>query len=138
MFKTLAQAATYPRVLTGDFNTPQAELVDGTVVTWAQRLGPDGRPHERKTIRGGPASRWDAAERNVLTGLGAWGFKDAFRSVHGYGQGTKSWKYHGKLHRRFDHVLIAGGLKIKSAEYLLEPVHAGLSDHCPLEVMFEA
>jgi exonuclease III len=137
VFKALAQTAPSPRVLTGDFNTPQAELKDGTVVTWAQRLGSDGRPRDRKSIRGGPASRWDDAERNVLTGLGTWGIKDAFRSVHGYGQDAKSWVYRGRLHRRFDHVLASEELKIQSAEYLVEPVNTGLSDHSPLEVVFE-
>jgi endonuclease/exonuclease/phosphatase family metal-dependent hydrolase len=58
--------------------------------------------------------------------------------VHGYGRDTKSWKYRGQFHRRFDHVLASEELKIQSAEYLVEPVNAGLSDHCPLEVVFEA
>jgi exonuclease III len=141
VFTAVARTAPISRILTGDFNTPQAEFEDGTVVTWAQRLSTDGHPRERRIIRGGPASRWDAAERNVLTGLGSFGIKDAFRSLHGYRHGGTSWVFRthrGEVHRRFDHVLASEDLLVRSAEYLAEPVSARLSDHRPLEVVFGA
>jgi len=141
VFKAVARTAPIPRVLTGDFNTPQAELKDGTVVTWAQRLGTDGHPRERRTIRGGSASRWDAAERNILMGLGIFGFRDVYRSLHGYRHGGASWVFRtqrGEVHRRFDHVLASEDLLVRSAEYLAEPVSARLSDHRPLEVVLGA
>lgn len=58
----LARASTVPRVLCGDFNTPQAELPDGTLVTFGQ---------SRRRGGGWNTSipRQDAAERSVLRGL---------------------------------------------------------------------
>lgn len=141
VFGALARPAAKPRILTGDFNTPQAELEDGTVITWAQRINADGRPRKRGRIRGGPASRWDAAERNVLRGLGVFGFRDVYRFLHGYQRVGTSWilcNRCGEFRRRFDHVLATEDLKVLSAEYLAEPVDAKLSDHCPLEVVFGA
>ena len=117
------------------------KLADGTVVTWAQRLGTDGHPRVRRIIRGGPAARWDAAERNILRGLGSFGFRDAYRSLHGYRREGVSWilrNRRGEFSRRFDHVLASESLSVQSAEYLKEPVAAGLSDHRPLEVVLWA
>ena len=42
VYSGLAKKSTTPRILTGDFNTPQAELPSGEVVTWAQKISSDG------------------------------------------------------------------------------------------------
>jgi exonuclease III len=42
VFRHLARPATIPRVLCGDFNTPQEQTEDGRVLTWAQRRGSNG------------------------------------------------------------------------------------------------
>lgn len=36
IYQRLAVVSPLPRILCGDFNTPQAELADGTVLTWGQ------------------------------------------------------------------------------------------------------
>lgn len=69
------------RIVTGDFNTPREELPSGEIVTWGQRKAADGTWKVRRGME-----RWDAAERHVLTGLGAGFLRDAFRSLHGYGR----------------------------------------------------
>jgi endonuclease/exonuclease/phosphatase family metal-dependent hydrolase len=90
VYRCLARTGVRPRVLCGDFNTPQWELSSGEVVTWAQRLDASSVVRSMRRKRGGSASRWDAAERNILTGLAAFGFRDAFRSLHGYTVDTGS------------------------------------------------
>jgi hypothetical protein len=40
--RTLARPSSDTRVLCGDFNSPQTELPTGEVVTWGQRIRPDG------------------------------------------------------------------------------------------------
>jgi len=61
MFEALARRLgnpfTTPRVLCGDFNSPKSERSDGTVEFWGDR--------HPEPVR----SRWQAAERSVITGL---------------------------------------------------------------------
>jgi hypothetical protein len=67
----MGKPATTPhRILCGDFNTPQRESADGEVETWAGH-----HPQWRQ--------RWDAAERQVLTGLAAYDLPDVFHQVNG-------------------------------------------------------
>jgi exonuclease III len=127
-----------PKILCGDFNSPRAELPDGTVVTWGQRFGKDGRPVLRRSIRGQPGARWDAAERAVLCGLGEYGLRDGFRELHGYGIEAASWIPRGASPgRRFDHVFASRPLPVRACRYHAEPRLAGLSDHCPIEADFD-
>jgi endonuclease/exonuclease/phosphatase family metal-dependent hydrolase len=43
IYQRLARQHNRPRILCGDFNTPQAELSDGTVITWAWRIAQSGK-----------------------------------------------------------------------------------------------
>lgn len=45
----VAEPLSITRVLCGDFNLPQAEMLDGRIVTWAERVieGADPRLRER-------------------------------------------------------------------------------------------
>ena len=80
IYERLGRRCSAHRILCGDFNTPQAEFEDGSVMTWAQEERPDGTI----TLVGRRAERWDRGERNVLTGLTAHDLTDVFRLLHGY------------------------------------------------------
>ena len=43
IFARLACTSTTPRILCGDFNSPQAEGPGGEIITWGQDEGRDGR-----------------------------------------------------------------------------------------------
>lgn len=140
LFKHLARPADRPRFLCGDFNTPQAERANGTVITWGQRMSDSGAVQIKRRIRGGPRERWDAAERSILTGLAAHDLTDVFRRLHGYGVAEFSWclKRLGKFRdSRFDHVFASATLNPVECRYVHAWREIGLSDHSALEVEFE-
>jgi exonuclease III len=138
LYDGLARESASPRILCGDFNTPQAELPTGEVVTWAQRRGRIGWRVAR-AFRGRPGSTWDAGERQVLTGLAASGLPDVFRLLHGYEVVEASWvlRRGGTVSgRRFDHVFASPTLAPERCVYVHELRERGLSDHSPIEVDF--
>jgi exodeoxyribonuclease-3 len=109
------------RILTGDFNSPKAELPDGQAIPF----GHDKRPEFR--------SRNVRAELNILKGLGHLGLRDVFREQHGYGElevEDTSWKS-----KRFDHIFASDDLPSTSCRY----DHSGLecSDHAPIIAGFD-
>lgn len=132
----LAKKSRQARILCGDFNCPWIELPSGEVLTWAQRIGRSGQVYLREQVRGGSGARWDAAERNVVTGLSKFGFQDAYRTLHGYKREGASWvvKRKGRCvaKRRFDHVFVSE-IQALSCEYLTDARLSGLSDHTPIE-----
>jgi exonuclease III len=144
IYTHLACPTPRARILCGDLNTPQAESADGCVTTWGQVI----TPHEGVRIwtrkrdacgRVDTGDRWDAAERNVLTGLAQFDLLDVFRTLHGYGVVEYSWYWKGKgrcIGRRFDHVFASRQLRAVQCEYLHALREMGLSDHSPLEVDF--
>lgn len=141
IFARLAQSNASRRVLCGDFNSPQAELATGDLVTWGQRLRSDGTYEVRRSIRGQDGARWDAAERSVLKGLETVGLVDAYRLLHGYEDDAYSFalRMKGKeVRRRFDHVLVSRDLRPMLCEYFQEPRVRGLSDHAPIEALLAA
>lgn len=136
------------RILCGDFNSPQKELEDGTLITWGQRELADGSYRITDGNR-----RWDAGERMVLEGLrvGNYDFKDSYRSVHGYYSTFAqteaedednvpfSWYWQGKgrqIGRRYDHIFTSNNLTLSECRYLNSFRKAGLSDHAPIELIF--
>ncbi|MGH7566212.1 MAG: endonuclease/exonuclease/phosphatase family protein [Gemmatimonadota bacterium] len=141
LYRGLAHDCGHPRLLCGDFNMPQWELPDGTVVTWGQRLGKDGRVITRRNFRGGSGERWDAGERNVLRGLAEFGLRDVYREMNRYGgEADYSWVLSRKgmtRNRRFDHVFASPALKPIACRYLHEARERGLSDHSPILAEFE-
>ena len=140
VYSGLAKESTTPRILTGDFNTPQAEFPTGEVVTWAQRVSRDGTVRMKRKLRWDclPAD-WDRGERQVLTGLGEFGIMDSFRSLHGYGVSDHSWvlKWRSgiKAQRRFDHIL--SSLRSLECRYIHEWRENKLSDHSPIEAVLD-
>jgi exonuclease III len=144
IYTSLAHQSKIPRILCGDFNTPRDEWVDGTVVTWAQRINENGE----LSFRPNRGREWDDAERNILKGLGElFDLTDVFRLIHGYDIRQFSWYWKGKVNdmpkligRRYDHVFAARTLKPVSCVYLHEfrtSEPKPLSDHSPIEVVFE-
>jgi exonuclease III len=124
VFAHLARRSRRPRILCGDLNTPRREHPNGSVWTFARdrygRLRPD---------RG---ERWDAAELLLIRGLQRFGFRDAFRSLHGHERREISWawaRWRGGY--RLDHLLVAG-LPVAECRYEHAWREEGLSDHSPL------
>lgn len=69
IFARLARKALRPRILCGDFNTPQAEHEDGRVETWASN-----HPEQ--------AERWERAEGLLLWGLREHDLSDAYGQLN--------------------------------------------------------
>jgi exodeoxyribonuclease III len=124
VFEHLARADARSRVLCGDLNTPRREHRDGTVWTFARdRYG---------RLREDRGTDWDRAELALLRGLEQFGFRDAFRALHGYEHREISWgwsRWPGGY--RLDHLLVAG-LEIQRCDYRNDWREAGLSDHAAL------
>lgn len=136
IYEGLAKHSHVPRVLCGDLNTPQLECATGEVITWAQKIAPDGTIRTKSRIRGGSGSRWDNGERQILAGLAEFGLRDVYRSLHGYDIQEFSWALNRKeksIRRRFDHIF-ASLLPVECI-YLHPWREAKLSDHSPIEVL---
>jgi exonuclease III len=114
-----------PRVLCGDLNTPRKEHADGRVWTFARdRYG---------RLRADRGERWDQAELALIRGLEPHGWRDAFRSLHGYAARELSWEWaQWKGGYRLDHLLVSRDLEVESCWYEHAWRKAGLSDHSPL------
>jgi endonuclease/exonuclease/phosphatase family metal-dependent hydrolase len=144
IYAHLARPASHPRILCGDFNTPQLESPDGQVVTFAQRQGPDGRVRTQSFIRDrsgrcDAGARWDRAERAVLTGLAAFDLPDVYRALHSYGVADYSWYWAPNtrpIGRRFDHIFASRSLRPRTCIYLHALRTSGLSDHAAIEAVF--
>jgi exodeoxyribonuclease III len=122
-----------PRVLCGDLNIPRRELPDGTTISFARdsrgRLRPERGPE------------WDAAELGVVPGLRELGFRDAYRTLHGYESRSPSWTWRQIAGHdggwRLDHTFVSGELVLLGCRYHHEWRERGLSDHSALETDLE-
>jgi exonuclease III len=127
LFERLSRPRPHGAVLIGDLNTPRREYPDGSVETFASN-----HPEH--------AARWDAAERSLLTGLGEFGFRDAFRTLNGYDRDDVSWVMHTRARRkaahRLDHVIASSELEPVACDYIHGWREAGLSDHSAMEATF--
>jgi len=141
LYKGLAIHSKRKRILCGDFNTPQDELLKYGVCTFAQKINKKGVPKLRKIFRGGSGNRWDQGERNVLEGLKEFNLVDAYRQLHPIPKKAYSFVIERKgrvvAKRRFDHFFLSKEFKIKSIEYLHQFRESGLSDHSPLELVIK-
>lgn len=114
-----------PAVLCGDLNTPQYEARDGTVQTFAQTRTGNLRPER--------GARHDRAERAILEGAPGW--RDAFRTLHGYEARDRSWKTGRHPGYRIDHVLVSPALTPVVCAYDHSVREDGLSDHSALSAV---
>ncbi|MDH5671165.1 MAG: endonuclease/exonuclease/phosphatase family protein [Myxococcales bacterium] len=132
VYRRLGRPCATHRILCGDFNTPQLENADGSVLTFADHHAEDMR------------EAWDQAERSIVLGLAEFDLADLFRRLHGYGVQEASWyPNHGEqpIGRRFDHVFASSSLGGRSCRYLhhlreAELKQDRLSDHSGLEAVF--
>ena len=123
-----------PRILCGDFNSPQQETPEGRVITWGEEIRSNGNVE----IAAG-YERWDAGERSILQGLADFDLLDVFRALNGYGGDAYSWAQRTKYRvtkRRFDHVFASRALNATECRYLTDLAEAGLSDHAAIEAVF--
>ena len=125
----LRAAPPTPRVVCGDLNTPRRELENGSVLSFARdsrgRLRPERGPE------------WDEAELGVVPGLRDLGYRDAYRSLHGYASREPSWTWqrisgHGGGWR-LDHLFTSPELEPAACVYHHAWRDEGLSDHSALE-----
>jgi exodeoxyribonuclease-3 len=111
--------------LCGDLNTPRREHPDGRVWTFARdRYG---------RLRAERGERWDNAELALIRGLEPHGFRDAFRTLHGYAEREPSWewpKWGGGW--RLDHLIVSSRVAVRACGYEHDWRRDGLSDHSPL------
>jgi exodeoxyribonuclease III len=122
----LAGGTTGPTALCGDLNTPRREHPDGRVWTFARTSHGKLRPER--------GDRWDQAELALIKGLEPFGFRDAFRALHGYERRELSWQWQqwGGGYR-LDHLIVSSEVAVDAVEYLHDwRQQAGLSDHSPL------
>lgn len=128
MIERLARPCDRHRIVTGDFNVPAYETLDGEIVTLA----------ERNAVQ---VERWDAAERALFTELPEFDLRDAFRQLHGFERRDVSWVLHTRNVRkaglRLDHVLASQSLNPVWCDYHHEWRDAGFSDHSAMEAVFE-
>ena len=141
IYKQLAVQTDTKRILCGDFNTPQDELVKYGAVTFAQKINKIGVPKLKESFRGGSGKRWDEGERKILEGLRKYNLIDAYRHIHSIPKKAHSFEFvrKGKVvsQRRFDHFFCSKECYPISAEYLDKLRKNKLSDHSPLVVQFK-
>ena len=134
-YNRIMKGSSMPCILAGDFNSPNRELADGTIIPW------------RYEDEGEIAERWVEAEMNILRGLEDKEMVDVFREQHGYGDldildvshATQTEEplvvspaeVEGK---RFDHMIASTDLNPQECWY----EHEGFScsDHAPLVAEF--
>jgi exonuclease III len=121
----LAAPADHPRALCGDLNTPRREHADGSVWTFARDRYGRLRPER--------GERWDAAESALIRGLEPFGYRDAFRALHGFDAKEPTWewpRWGGGY--RLDHLIVSEAVSVRTCSYAHDWRREGLSDHSPL------
>lgn len=133
IYQALATPAHRPRLLCGDFNAPQHERENGEIITWGYL-----KRHGDYILK---YPRQHELELGILSGLSTYDLHDVYRRLHGYDGQTQgvgwSWCYRDRVRYRFDHILASHALRPMQARYLHAFRQNRLSDHAPLEVLFE-
>jgi endonuclease/exonuclease/phosphatase family metal-dependent hydrolase len=124
VFAALSAPDGMPRVLAGDLNTPRYESREGEIVTFAR----DRRGRMRPEL----GERRDRAELLLIDELVRRGWRDAFRSLHGYSRRDRSWALPTGFGYRLDHILVSPGLEPLECEYVHDWRTGGLSDHAAM------
>lgn len=126
----------YPRILCGDFNSPQAETTSSEVITWGQKIRKDGQIK----LKNGAKKGWDAGERSIIQGLAKYDLHDIFRLLNGYESQEFSWLFRRKgkriAKRRFDHIFASKTLNPATCCYIHSFREKLLSDHSAIEATF--
>jgi endonuclease/exonuclease/phosphatase family metal-dependent hydrolase len=130
LFEAVARDDGDRRIVTGDLNTPRYESPEGEIVTFARTRAGRLRPER--------GERHDRAELGLIAELPRRGWRDAFRSLHGYERRDRSWVSRWGEAYRLDHVLVAPGLRPVVCDYVHEWRERGLSDHSAIWAEVEA
>lgn len=129
IYRVLSTPQERLRILCGDFNTPQEEKQTGEIITW----GYNRQTHKMYTFDG---PEQDTIERSILQGLAAYDLSDVYRRVHGYdncgSEEACSWRTY-----RYDHIFASQTLHAQNIRYLQDFRELRLSDHIPIEVIFD-
>lgn len=84
-------------------------------------------------LRADRGQRWDEAELALIRGLEPYGFRDAYRLIHGYDLRELSWKWsRWKGGYRLDHLIVSASVNVQSCHYHHQWRKDGLSDHSAL------
>ena len=143
IFKKLNRNTKKLRILCGDFNTPQFELEDGTIITWDQNVKYTGLStgdlRRDLIISKAKESEWDKGERDIFEKLKIKNLTDVYRYMHGYKKQEHSWKTPSgrKTGRRFDHIFASRELNVKKCKYDHMVRERGLSDHSAMVAEFD-
>jgi len=121
VFAAVARGDGVPRVVAGDLNTPRYESRTGEVFTFARTRS--GR------LRPAYGERHDRAELALIAELPVLGWRDAFRSLHGYERRDRSWVSKVGYGWRLDHLIVSPEVEPVACEYVHEWREQGLSDH---------
>ncbi|GGB61713.1 endonuclease/exonuclease/phosphatase family protein [Fictibacillus barbaricus] len=135
IYDSLSTVCNHHRILCGDFNSPQLETNNGTIITWGQRMAKDETWRIPKW-----GERWDKGERNVLEGLSEFDLNDVFRLLYGFSKQEYSFFLKNRSNvypRRFDHCFASSSLNPVEFNYLHELRENKLSDHSAVEVLFQ-
>jgi exonuclease III len=128
--RDLGDVGNAPVVLVGDLNTPRRETPTGEVLSFAR--------DSRGRLRRDRGPEWDEAELGVVPGLREIGFRDAFRTLHGYSDREPSWTWRRIAGHdggwRIDHAFASRALRAVACRYHHEWRDGDLSDHSALEV----
>jgi exonuclease III len=129
IYHALSTPQERSRILCGDFNTPREEKQTGEIITW-------GYNKQKSKMYPHVATEQETIERAILQGLAAYNLSDVYRGFHGYDNcGSKeaySWKKY-----RYDHIFASQALHPQNISYLQDFCKLGLSDHIPIEVIFD-
>jgi endonuclease/exonuclease/phosphatase family metal-dependent hydrolase len=117
--KRVDRRPSLPRILCGDFNTPQAED-DASLTTWAS-AHPD-------------VVNWDAAERLILEHPE---LRDVYRECRHDGEPFAYSHLTRGTPRRYDHIFVSPEFQAVRCRYITDWLVKKLSDHAPLEADLE-
>ncbi len=134
VYRQLAMHESVPRIFCGDFNSPLAELADGTIITFGQTRRVDG---SYAVVKGWEL--YETAERNLIEGLHAYDLRCAYRRLHGWDVQEPSWVAKNKGREfgfRLDHILSSEALVPVSCLYHHAWRIENLSDHAAMEAAF--
>tara|TARA_B100001093_G_scaffold515352_1_gene591505 strand:- start:855 stop:1763 length:909 start_codon:yes stop_codon:yes gene_type:complete len=136
--KALIESPESPRVLTGDFNEPQAFLTSGQIVSFRSKIKENGRInisgiYSKNTPEGIPQQKaeWGRSVRDVLSHH-AHGMKNVYEQIHGMIPTPVTHLIRGAGERCFDHGFASRHCKIINSGYHHEWRKSGLSDHSAL------
>ncbi|MFL5955877.1 MAG: hypothetical protein ACJ756_00345, partial [Solirubrobacterales bacterium] len=86
----------------------------------------------RGALRPERGERWDAAEQALVRGLEPFGYRDAFRTLHGYAERSATWAWPTGGGYRLDHLIVSAGVEVERCEYRHDWRIERLSDHSAL------